>query len=103
MANLPIRFENWGVVREGNEDRRITKFKLRNRARQEVHVINYGATVIAVKTPNKADELEDVVLGFANINGILIKITCLYKRVFDKMLILSGQFYCSLGDLFLKI
>jgi len=85
-VDLPITSVRWGSVIEGGVDREITKFILKNKAQQEVHVITYGATVTAIRTPNKENEIEDVVLGFADINGILIKITSLYKRVFDNLL-----------------
>lgn len=55
--------------------REIKKFTLRNRAYQEVDIITYGATVTAVKTPDKEGNIVDVVLGFDNIEGTLIKIT----------------------------
>jgi len=78
-ADLPItETEEWGSVTEGGVEQKITKFILKNKAQQEVHVITYGATVTAIRTPNKKKEIEDVVLGFKDINGILIKITCLF-------------------------
>jgi len=68
LSSITIETEEWGSI----DDREITKFILKNQAQQEVHVITYGATVTAIKTPNKDKEIEDVVLGFDDINGIFI-------------------------------
>lgn len=57
----------WGSV-DGQE---IKKFTLRNEACQEVDVITYGAAVTAIRTPDKEGNVEDVVLGFDNIEGYL--------------------------------
>jgi len=71
----------WGSVKVGDKDQEIKKYTLRNKAQQEVDVITYGATVTAIRTPNAEKIIEDVVLGFDNIEGILIKITCLYESI----------------------
>ncbi|XP_012525518.1 galactose mutarotase isoform X2 [Monomorium pharaonis] len=60
-----ITTTTWGSV-NGQE---IKKFMLRNGANQEVDVITYGATVTAIRTPDKVGNVADVVLGFDNIEG----------------------------------
>lgn len=65
---------SWSSV-NGQE---IKKFTLRNRACQEVDVITYGATVIAIRTPDKEGNIADVLLGFDNIEGSNFKIIRLY-------------------------
>lgn len=57
----------WGSA-NGQE---IKKFTLRNGACQEVDVITYGATVTAIRMPDKEGNIADVVLGFDNIEGSL--------------------------------
>lgn len=84
-----ITTTTWGSV-NGQE---IKKFTLRNRAHQEVDVITYGATLTAIRTPDKEGNIADVVLGFDNIEGTIIRITHLYETVFDKMLTLSNRVY----------
>lgn len=67
MAQKSITTTTWGSV-NGKE---IKKFTLKNAACQEVDVITYGATVTAVRTPDKEGNVADVVLGFDNIEGYL--------------------------------
>jgi len=60
-----ITTESWGSI----NDQEIKKFTLKNNAGQEVDVITYGATVTAIRTPDKDGHVADVVLGFDNIQG----------------------------------
>ncbi|XP_077276504.1 galactose mutarotase isoform X1 [Temnothorax americanus] len=60
-----ITATTWGSL-NGQE---IKKFTLRNEACQEVDVITYGATVTAIRTPDKEGNIADIVLGFDNIEG----------------------------------
>lgn len=57
---------SWGSV-NGQE---IKKFTLRNKVGQEVDVVTYGATVTAIRTPDKQNNIADVVLGFDNVEGM---------------------------------
>lgn len=66
----------WGFV----NNREIKKFTLRNEACQEVDVITYGATVTAIRTPDKEGNIADVVLGFDNIEGKFQGFPRLYER-----------------------
>jgi len=56
---------SWGSV----NGREVKKFTLRNGACQEVDVVTYGATVTAIRTPDREGNIADVVLGFDNIEG----------------------------------
>ncbi|KAL0127223.1 hypothetical protein PUN28_005491 [Cardiocondyla obscurior] len=62
-----ISTTTWGTV-NGQE---IKKFTLKNNACQEVDVITYGATLTAIRTPDKKGNVADVMLGFDNIEGYL--------------------------------
>ena len=70
-----ITTTTWGSV----NDQEIKKFTLRNNANQEVDVITYGAVITAIRTPDREGNVADVVLGFDNIEGILIIFICLYE------------------------
>ncbi|XP_011633639.1 aldose 1-epimerase isoform X2 [Pogonomyrmex barbatus] len=67
MVQRPITTSTWGSV-NGQE---IKKFTLRNKACYEVDVVTYGATVTAIRTPDKEGNITDIVLGFDNIEGYL--------------------------------
>ncbi|XP_011297648.1 aldose 1-epimerase isoform X2 [Fopius arisanus] len=62
-----ITVQSWGAI-DGEE---IKMFTLRNKNNQEVDILNYGATIRAIRTPDKNGKVEDVVLGFDNIEGYL--------------------------------
>ncbi|XP_011686021.1 PREDICTED: aldose 1-epimerase isoform X2 [Wasmannia auropunctata] len=66
-ARRSITTTTWGSV-NGQE---VKKFTLKNRASQEVDVITYGATLTAIRTPDKKGNVGDVLLGFDNIEGYL--------------------------------
>lgn len=61
---------SWGSV----NDQEVKKFTLKNQAGQEVDVVSYGATITAIRTPDKEGNLADVVLGFDDIEGNFEKI-----------------------------
>ncbi|XP_012226476.1 galactose mutarotase isoform X2 [Linepithema humile] len=64
-ARESITTTTWGSV-NGQE---VKKFTLKNKAGQEIDVVTYGATVTAVRTPDKKGNTVDVVLGFDNVEG----------------------------------
>ena len=37
----------------------------------EVEIINYGATIVSIKVPDRNGNIEDVVLGFDNIDSYI--------------------------------
>lgn len=65
MADTVITVQPWGNI-DGKE---IKLFTLKNKNSQEVDILNYGATIRAVRTPDKSGQVADVVLGFDNIQG----------------------------------
>ncbi|CAD6230562.1 GSCOCG00006821001-RA-CDS [Cotesia congregata] len=64
MAGCSIEMKPWGSV-EGKE---VKLFTLKNNNNQEVDVLNYGATIRAVRTLDKSGNIADVVLGFDDID-----------------------------------
>jgi len=45
----------------------INLFFLKNKAGIEIGIINYGATVVSIRTPDKFGRFEDIVLGYDNL------------------------------------
>ena len=52
------------------EQQSVTKFIVKNASGSELHLITYGAAVTNLLVPDKLGKLEDVVLGFYNLEGI---------------------------------
>ena len=55
----------------GNKE--IIQYKLINKSNLQVNIINYGATITNIFVPDKDGILEDIVLGFDNLEGYLQK------------------------------
>ena len=64
MNQSGIRHEPFGVTAEGAP---VERFTLSNRQAVTVRLINYGATVTELWTPDRQGKLGDVVLGFDNL------------------------------------
>jgi aldose 1-epimerase len=47
----------------------ISLYTLKNTHGMEVAITNYGATVVAIKVPDKKGKIEDVALGYENVDG----------------------------------
>jgi len=62
--NLTIEKSEYGKTKE---DARIDLYTLKNRNGMELKVINYGGRITSLKVPDKEGKLENVVLGFDNI------------------------------------
>lgn len=59
----------------------VRRFTWRNSNNITVQVITYGATITSIKVPDKSGKIEDVVLGFNDVQGKLFplaRITCYY-------------------------
>ncbi|XP_074097509.1 galactose mutarotase isoform X2 [Cotesia typhae] len=69
MACCSIEMKPWGSV----QGKKVKLFTLKNNNKQEVDVLNYGATIRAVRTLDKSGNVADVVLGFDDIDGYLGK------------------------------
>ncbi len=65
---LSVSRSTFGQLPDG---RMVELFQLRNAAGMEVEVINYGAIIRALRVPDRAGILGDVVLGFDSLSGYL--------------------------------
>ncbi len=65
---MNIEKQLFGIIPGGKE---VHKYILKNHRGMEVHVINYGAIITAIKVPDKNNEPGDVVLGFDSLEEYL--------------------------------
>jgi aldose 1-epimerase len=63
-----MKKEFFGMTPEGQE---VSRFVMVNKNGLEVHVINYGAIITHLKTPDKNGKMEDIVLGYDKLEGYL--------------------------------
>lgn len=63
---LTIEQHVWGMTPDGEA---IIRYTMRNAAGAEVHLSNYGATILAAIVPDRDGRLEDVVLGYGTPEG----------------------------------
>ncbi len=61
-----IRKESFGKTASGAQ---IDLYTLSNKKGMEVAITNFGATVVALKVPDRAGKVTDVVLGFDTLEG----------------------------------
>jgi aldose 1-epimerase len=65
---MSIIQKSFGKMKDGVE---VFLFKLTNSKGMEVEIINYGATIVSIKVPDRNGNIEDVVLGFDNIDSYI--------------------------------
>jgi aldose 1-epimerase len=65
---MKINSKHFGVTPEGAE---VQLFSLRNDDGMEVKITNYGAIIVAIKTPDKDGRVDDIVLGHDTLEGYL--------------------------------
>lgn len=61
-----MRIETFGFTKDGQE---VKTYILQNKNGMEVHILNYGAVIAKLMTPDRDGNLEDLVLGFDDIAG----------------------------------
>lgn len=59
-----MQTSSFGKTKEGNE---ITKYTLTNKSGMEASVINFGATLVSLKVPDRNGKFADVVLGYDSV------------------------------------
>lgn len=63
---MSVRKEKFGMTKNGRE---ITLYTLQNANGVQAKVMNYGANLVSLLVPDKDGRIEDVVLGFDNLEG----------------------------------
>lgn len=65
-AATPVETKPFGRLPDG---RAVTLYSLTGPAGLQVDLMDYGATVVAIRTPDRTGRPGDVVLGFSNVDG----------------------------------
>ena len=65
---MKILFDPFGKTPDGTN---VTKCTLKNESGASVTLCNYGGTLINIMVPDKNGKLEDVVIGYDDLNGYL--------------------------------
>jgi aldose 1-epimerase len=68
VNDTSMQKEFFGLTPDGKE---VHRFVMKNANGVEVHVINYGAIITHLRTPDKNGKLEDIVLGYDKLEGYL--------------------------------
>jgi len=62
--------DTFGTIKnEAGKTETVRRFTLSNKNGVSVEIINYGATITSLKVPDKTGNIEDIVLGFDNVEG----------------------------------
>lgn len=62
--------DHWGELPSGEQ---IDLYRLSNSNGIEATITNYGGRVVTLKTPDRHERFEDIVLGFDNLDGYVAK------------------------------
>jgi aldose 1-epimerase len=65
---MPIKKESFGKTADGEA---VDIYTLTNARNIEARIMTYGGIVVSLKTPDRNGKVEDVVLGFDNLDGYL--------------------------------
>lgn len=70
IMEIKISSDGFGTVvnPKTKKDEPVVRYTLRS-SQLVVKVMSYGATITSIEAPDKAGQLDDVVLGFDNIQG----------------------------------
>jgi aldose 1-epimerase len=75
-ASFPkIEKASFGKLASGQE---VFLYTLKNASGMEVTVTNYGGTITSIKVPDRNKKIDDVVLGFENVEGYTAKTNTSY-------------------------
>lgn len=66
--------DDFDFLQTGSNSIKIKRFTWKNSNNVTVQVITYGATITSINLPDKDGVVDDVVLGFKNIQGIFFLI-----------------------------
>lgn len=65
-----LKKDNWGKLPTGEQ---VDLYTLRNSKGIETTITSYGGRVVTLKTPDRHQHFEDIVLGFDNLDGYVAK------------------------------
>jgi hypothetical protein len=68
-ASVRVTQEKFGVI-DGQTE--VTKYRLVNSNGAELHLITFGAAIQQLIVPDRNGKLDDITLGFADIDGTLV-------------------------------
>lgn len=68
ITTMTLEKQPFGKTKDGQE---VTAFTLTNERRMKVRLMDYGATVISVETPDKNGKFANVTLSFPTLEGYL--------------------------------
>jgi len=69
-SDIKLVEDTFGTIKnEAGETETVRRFTLSNKNGVSVEIINYGATVTSLKVPDRTGNVEDIVLGFDNVEG----------------------------------
>lgn len=96
-ANVKLKREHFGTLQDGTE---IMAYTLTNANGISMKVISFGGIITSLKTPDRDGTLEDIVLGYDNLEGYVTKnpyfgalIGRFGNRIANGQFTLDGQTY----------
>jgi aldose 1-epimerase len=69
-AGASVSRKPFGKTADGKD---VYLYTLKNKSGMKVAITNYGGTIVSLKVPDRSGRMDDVVLGFDDLNGYLGK------------------------------
>lgn len=93
-AEVKVSRETFGYLQDGKQTQ-VDQFTLQNKNGMQVQILSYGATIRSIKVPDQSGDIQDVVLGFDDINGYLSDKNPYFGAVVGRVAnrIANGQFH----------
>ena len=89
MSDIEIKQEKFGELDDGRE---VTLFKIENENGMRVDITNYGGIIVRLYVPDINGELDDVVLGFDNLEQYFDELVHTYEpHYIDPDILLHGN------------
>ena len=74
-SGVRVTQEPFGLTQSGES---VTKFQITNHQDARVDLINYGAAIVSIIMPDRDGHMDDIVLGYDDIDG-----NCIFPFVFS--------------------
>jgi hypothetical protein len=69
-SDVTLTEDTFGTLKnESGKTETVRRFTLSNKNGMRVEIINYGATITSLNVPKRTGSLDDIVLGFDNVEG----------------------------------
>ncbi|KAL1463475.1 hypothetical protein WDU94_015223 [Cyamophila willieti] len=94
---LPIIQDEYDFLKLYDSKERVKKFKFSNEGGLRIEVMDFGATIVSVRTPDKFGDIDDILLGFDTVQDYY-KRNCKFGAMLGRTTNIIEDAYFKLGN-----